>query len=89
MPPAEDRELSPEESENYDELASLWQDEDIAAFRDVVEANEDERILGGYLMVELDPKTAEALVDKARGRGIAPGKLASEIIQDALTDEKK
>jgi len=74
------------DSEDYGEVVDLWQDEDISAYREVIEANEDEQLLGGYVMVELDPKTAKELVDRARDRGIDPARLAGELLSNALVD---
>ncbi len=74
------------DSEDYGEVVDLWQDEDISAYREVIEANEDEQLLGGYVMVELDPKTAKELVDRARDRGIDPAMLAGELLRYALVE---
>ena len=88
MSPQEYQYLPPEDKERYEEVLDSWKDEDIAAYRDVIEANEDEQLLGGYVMVELDPLTAKELVDMAQGRGIDPGRLAGELLRRALMDGK-
>jgi len=82
----EEHDPFPGDSEDYGEVVDLWQDEDISAYREVIEANEDEQLLGGYVMVELDPKTAKELVDRARDRGIDPARLAGELLRDALVE---
>jgi len=86
--PQEDQYLSPEDKKSYEEVVDSWKDEDIEAYRDVIEANEDEQLLGGYVMVELDPLTAKDLVDMAQSRGIDPGRLAAELLRNALMGGK-
>jgi len=71
---------------DYEELLGGWSDEDISGYREVVEAKEDVDLLGGVLMVELDVRTAEALVNLARKRGLDPGRAASDIIRDAMAE---
>jgi hypothetical protein len=70
---------------DYEEVLRDWSDEDISGYREVVEAKEDVDLLGGYLIVELDVVTAEALVNLARERGVDPSRAASDIIRDAVS----
>jgi hypothetical protein len=74
-----------EEPVDYEEVLRDWSDEDISGYREVVEAKEDVDLLGGYLIVELDVVTAEALVNLARERGVDPSRAASDIIRDAVS----
>ena len=75
-----------EEIIDYGEVLGCWGDEDIAAYREVLEAKEDVELLGGYVMVELDDRTVEALVTRARERGIEPARMASELLRKVLVD---
>jgi len=78
-----------EEPVDYEEVLRDWSDEDISGYREAVEAKEDVNLLGGYLMVELDVATAEALVDLARRRGVDPSRAASDIIRDAIAEREQ
>ena len=78
-----------EEPVDYEEVLRDWSDEDISGYREVVEAKEDVDVLGGYLMVELDVATAEALVNLARKRGVDPSRAASDIIRDAMAKRER
>lgn len=71
---------------DYEEVLRCWNDEDIAEYRDVVEAKEDVELLGGYVVVGLDVRTAEALVALARKRGVDPSRLASDLLRDAVAE---
>ena len=76
------------ESVDYVEVLGCLDDSDIAAYREIVEAKEDVELLGGNVMVELDELTTEALVARARERGIDPGRLASELLRQYLVDNE-
>jgi len=71
---------------DYSEVLGCWGDEDIDAYREVLEAREDLELLGGYVMVELDDRTVEVLVNRARERGIEPARMASELLRKMLTE---
>ena len=86
MPPNGDFTLPPEELEDYGEVLSNWDEEDVSKYRDILEAREDVELLGGNILVELDELTAEALIERARERGIDPSQLASEILRRTLVD---
>jgi hypothetical protein len=71
---------------DYEEVLGRLDEEDIASYTEVVEAREDVELLGGYVVVELDDATAEALVTQARERGVDPSRLASDILRSAMTE---
>ena len=75
-----------EEPGDYEEVITSWDDNDVSAYRDIIEAKEDVELIGGNILVELDVITAEALVERARERGIDPARMASDIIRSALVD---
>jgi hypothetical protein len=77
-----------EDSLEYADVLKNWDDEDVAAYRDVVEGKEDVDLLGGYIFVELDAATSEALVARARERGVDPGRLASDLLRDAMSESE-
>lgn len=77
-----------EQPVDYQEVLRGLSDEDITAYREVVEAREDVDLLGGYLVVGLDVATAEALVALARERGVDPSRLASDLLRDAMTGDE-
>lgn len=86
MSPNGDFTLPPEELEDYGEVLANWDDGDISDYREILEAREDVDLLGGNILVELDVSTAEALMERARERGIDPSRLASEILRSILVD---
>jgi hypothetical protein len=86
MSPNGDFALPPEELEKYGKVLSNWNDEDVSTYRDILEAREDVEPLGGNILVELDESTAEALIERARERGIDPSRLAIEILRSMLVD---
>ncbi|UCG83758.1 MAG: hypothetical protein JSW38_02780 [Dehalococcoidia bacterium] len=86
MSPNGDFTLPPEELENYGKVLSNWDDEDVSTYRDIMEAREDVELLGGNILVEMDESTAEALIERARERGIDPSRMASEILRSILVD---
>jgi len=75
-----------EEPGDYEEIITAWNDNDVSAYRDIIEAKEDVELIGGNILVELDVLTAEALVQRARERGIDPARMASDILRIALVD---
>ncbi len=75
-----------EDSSEYVDVLKNWDEEDVAAYRDVVEGKEDIHLLGGYIFVELDAATSEALDARARERGMDPSRLASDLLRDAMTE---
>ncbi len=75
-----------EEPGDYEEVITSWDDNDVSAYRDIIEAKEDVELIGGNILVELDVITAEALVERARERGIDPARMASDILRNALVD---
>ncbi len=75
-----------EDSLEYADVLGNWDEEDLAAYRDVVEGKEDVYLLGGYVFVELDAATSEALVARARERGMDPSRLASDLLRDAMSE---
>ena len=77
-----------EQPVDYQEVLRGLNDEDITAYREVVEAREDVDLLGGYLVVALDVATAEALVALARERGVDSSRLASDLLRDAMTGDE-
>ena len=77
-----------EDSLEYADVLKIWDEEDLAAYRDVVEGKEDADLLGGYIFVELDAATSEALVTRARERGMDTGRLASDLLRDAMTESE-
>jgi len=86
MPSYGDFTIPPEELEDYGEVLAKWDDGDISDYREILEAREDVDLLGGNILVELDVSTAEALMERARERGIDPSRLASEILHGVLVD---
>ena len=81
--------MFPDHSVDYEDVVELWDEEDIAGYREVIEANEDEVLAAGYVMVGLDRVTAEALLDGARVRCVEPGRLAAEILRGVLIEEQE
>ena len=77
-----------EDSLEYADVLRDWDDEDVAAYRDAVEGIEDVHLLGGYIFVELDAATSEALVARARDRGVDPSRLASDLLRDAMSESE-
>ena len=77
------------ESVDYVEVLDCLDDSDITAYREIVEAKEDVELLGGNVMVELDEATTEALVARARERGMDPSRLASELLRQYLVDAEQ
>ncbi len=77
-----------EDSLEYADVLNIWDEEDLAAYRDVIEGKEDVHLLGGYIFVELDAATSEALVARARERGMDPSRLASDLLRDAMSESE-
>ncbi|MBE0415948.1 MAG: hypothetical protein IBX36_05345 [Dehalococcoidia bacterium] len=79
----------PEKFANYEEAGDFWDEHDSTDYQDILEAVEVEVDLSEqHYVIRLDKRTAKVLLDKAQEMGIAPNRLASEVVQKTLVEGK-
>ncbi len=77
----------PEEFRTYEEAAEFWDTHDSTDFMDILEeADIKVDLQKRHYLIELDKSTAEVLQENARRKGVSPGHLASELLQEQLIE---
>lgn len=77
----------PEEFRTYEEAAEFWETHDSTDFMDILEEVDIKVDLQKrHYLIELDKSTAEVLQESARRKGVSPGHLASELLQEQLIE---